>query len=167
MNEQTHFATWIFYTARFWGFIAMLILTSIQTAATKPHPNKTDTTDFPLNRLLEVLENRENTSWTLDHEYDPYNTEQHTLRTDPNNPQLLNLRADQTFMVRDQYDRKEGIWEVDMHQQTITFWCKRVNGEMIQSSQPNTYKVKVFNEHQLILTWQGRHGQVDKVYQLN
>lgn len=163
MNEQSHFATWVFYTARIWGFFALLLLSSVYAEATRPYTSPLDTTDFPLDKLLKVLEQRANTRWAFDHEFDPITNEQ-TLRADPENMQYLSLNANGTYMVYDEYDTKEGIWEVDMPNQTITFWCKRVNGSMTQTNQPGTYKVKIFNDRQLVL---GRRGQLDKVYRLN
>ncbi len=164
MNVQAHFAIWIFYTARFWGFIAILLLNSISIHATGS-PRRGDTTDLPLNKLLKVIRETQHTPWKLDHEVDPYHRER-MLRTDPDNPQYLSLKADQSYVVYDQHDRKEGIWEIDAAMQTITFWCKSINGVSTNSAQPNTYQVTSFTSRKLVFSWQGRHGQIEMVYRL-
>lgn len=149
--------SWTFSHARSGALLLLLISTLAQAA---PMP---DSTDYPLSRLLELLEQRQQFSWQLDHEYDPYRRD-HTLRRDPSNPQHLTLKADGTYLIKDRDGSKEGVWEIDPNRQTVTFWCKRVNGRPVRVSQPNSFHVKQFSPHGLVLSWQGRHGQMEIVY---
>jgi hypothetical protein len=117
-----------------------------------------------IGNLTEDVRKNEVLAWQLHHNVDHHGTGG-MIKADPENPQFLILASNNTFIAFDVNEKREGRWEADYETNQITFYCQEINGEKI-SGEPSAYvfKVKDYQNKALKLTWQGKEGSIDMIY---
>lgn len=109
--------------------------------------------------LRTLLSQHEHLIFKLAYEYDPY-SKGYRVSSDPKQPQFLAIASDHRYVEYSRTHRQQGTW--GLRGDHMIF---RSDG-----SHPNTgnelFRVKSFQGNRLVVAWQGRHGYVERVYEL-
>ncbi|MEL7339206.1 MAG: hypothetical protein AAGM67_01880 [Bacteroidota bacterium] len=119
-----------------------------------------------MHTLLRDLLKADSISWQLVKQYDPYQGG-HTQRITQEARPKLTLKAIGGFKELSSDPVREGKWIVDLQEKTIQFVYTRIGGQLVQEPIPGPiYQVKSYDEDDLILAQQGRHGMVELHYRM-
>ena len=156
MKPTTHFSISRLFIALFSSSLLFVVLVAAKSPATNANA---------LRKLVEDVSQRGKLSWKLAYNYDPY-AEGVVMRTSPNRPCTLRMTAEGRYERITDQQKQVGRWEIDRENNLLTFICEEVNGKaLVDQASVHYLEVSSYSQGVMILTWQGRHGAVEEVYQ--
>ena len=115
-------------------------------------------------KLLKYISTNKTVSWKLAFDVDDYSRGV-TLRSSSDIEYYLVIHANGQYQEIEGDQVLEGKWEILKEEEKIVFSCSLANGIPLKGEIiPTEFDLAEFSKEELILAWQGRHGEVKKVY---
>ncbi|MEM9984279.1 MAG: hypothetical protein AAF804_04225 [Bacteroidota bacterium] len=141
--------------------VTPLFWASLITASLGAPVNASAQQSYSSNQHLRtLLTQHEHLIFKLVYEYDPYR-KGYRVSSDPKHPQFLAIASDHRYVEYSRSHRQQGTW--GLRGEHMIF---RSDGSY-SSTGNELFRVKSFQGNRLVVAWQGRHGYVERVYELH